>query len=154
MLPPGELVGVDLKGHVRVGMPQLAAHEQHVESLRDEQARLAMPEAVEGEAPISPDPGRPDSPPERLADLAVVTRLTRRVQEHEVVGTLERCRQPAVPQEPDDRQGEFDLPPTGLGLEGAVLPVARQLAMDPPDAGVEVHLAQTRCTRRLKEPQP
>ena len=103
-----------------------------------------MAEAVERQPAIAPDPGALDRRPERLTDLAVVERMSDRVGEHEVIGSLTGTRQPLRPQQPHDGWSQDDLPPSGLGLELGVLLVARQLAVDPEQPRLEVDVPQVR----------
>ena len=56
VLGPGEQVRVDRQRHPRIGMPELARHEHHVEPFRDEERGVPVTEAVEREPTVSADP--------------------------------------------------------------------------------------------------
>ena len=72
VLGPGEQMRVDRERHARVGVPELATHEHHVEPLGDEQRGVVVAQAVQGEPPVSPHPSPMDGLAEGLAHLAVV----------------------------------------------------------------------------------
>jgi hypothetical protein len=153
MLPSSEQVGVHTERHGRVGMAELAADVHDIETAPDEQRGIAVTEAVERQPTVPPDARPPDGDSEHVADLAVVERPPRRCTEHRVIRPLPRRGEPVVAQESHDGRGEFDLAPTGLGLERAVLPIAGQLPMDAHDAASVIDVGPDQ-TQTLADAQP
>ncbi len=123
VLPASELVRVDLEGDGRIRVSELTGHEHDVLSGPDEQAGVAVAEAVERQSTIGPHAGTTNGVPEGVADLAIVERPTGRGDEHEVIGTLGWCNEPEFTKEADDGRGQDDLAPSVVGLGG---PCSRQ----------------------------
>ncbi len=85
----GEQVGVGVEGDAGVGVAELAADEDDVEAVGDQQGGEGVAEGVERESfPVVGDPGAFDGLAEGFAYVAVVTSAPDRVGEDEVVGFL------------------------------------------------------------------
>jgi hypothetical protein len=125
-----EEVGVGGERDGRVGVPELAADEDDIQALCDQQRGVAVAQRVQGEPSGGGDGGAFDGRAERLADDAVVEAAPERVAEDQVVQRLERRREPLLAEQLRDRWRKDDLPPTCLGLERRVFAPAGELAMD------------------------
>ena len=63
---------VDLQRDVRVGVPELAGHEDDVQPLRDQQRGVAVAEGVQREPSAGGDAAASDGRAKGFADIAVV----------------------------------------------------------------------------------
>src|SRR5207253_6340436 len=123
---------------VRVGVPELAADEDDVQALCDQQRGVAVAERVEREPSGGGDAAASDGRAEGLADIAVVEAPPERVGEDEGVWRRIAGAEPPFAELLRDRGREHDLPPGGLGLERRVFAPAGELAVHADQTSVEV----------------